>query len=1121
LGGGHYFYERNPFMQTEIHRVFSRGGNHGVVHTSHGNVPVADKDIVYSYDEASHVIEINDFGLSHKTLYRYDQENHRSHETFIREDGHIQQAVEMHWNAIGWLTEVKDARVQVKYHYDAKGNRRATIAAAYWDGKWEPIGEENWYTYNQAGDMLIDRGKLVDGTIKIESEKGTQLNYDAAGRRIEEVTKRDNGEEGKKTLTYKDNNLLNESQYSYYKESDNRVDFDFVSFKFDYDGRVTRRKSLSIADTKPPRSGEVFPHLKTINEKTNYNSNGWVTELHHEKTDGYYPSDNLKNHIEFHLNENGLPKGIKNVVEVHDDGYEDQLEVKYIQFETDKIAESGGKRHRFHGKTSDYKALQVEYDANGHETRIIGDVPDSERSFVTNAEGRIIIKRTAKGRLEHYFYTPDGQPLGHFGDIHQEGDTTRSRPSSINFDLNYHPVDEHFPPPTPSQCVMMPDETFADVAERVYGDRNLADELADANGYSVQDKPVGMTLDVPRLVSTNVHNWQGQYAPYNPAAIIGDLSPDLPMPPKFPPPPPPPQRRKRRNFWNEVLEVVVGTVVMAFAPELGVFLTPVLGGVLGEVLGFGLAGAVSGLASQETAVVLGDQEKISWKQVGQSAVLAMETAGVAHGLNIDLNASSGFVKDIQDGAKLTLGMQAVTFATGQQRHFDWRVTTAALANTVANASANYYFPKSNTSSFSTDFKSNTMRAGLAAAVDEAFMHTPHDSEQLAAQALGTVIGNQMAGQAKQYYADYQAEKQNEAAAKEQFIEDILVMRQKTASTGSTDINLNAVNITTASSFTGKTPTPRNNANDKTHANPTNINKHLEAEKLQKEARLSRAERWKKQNSQVGSWAEKYKKAGSMFLNAESQTSPTKDSSSRSANNLDSASEQLSPFMREVEAFNNTVETYVAPVAGGAMVAAGAVLFGPEILAASVPFGYASMSALGVPAEMMGMAETAIVGGVPAATAAIDKGVQYVEGVVAKVGIFTRKITGTEYIVPGTGFAARSLDDVAVRTKFYHPQLADIPKSVNNKLPFREKSLQTFVLRNEIKMRGRALMSNMRSLRKLPPPLTLKQITRIAYERNLVGDDLWKYIYEGSQRSNRIVDEKLNVINEFTPRKLSP
>jgi filamentous hemagglutinin len=117
-----------------------------------------------------------------------------------------------------------------------------------------------------------------------------------------------------------------------------------------------------------------------------------------------------------------------------------------------------------------------------------------------------------------------------------------------------------------------------------------------------------------------------------------------------------------------------------------------------------------------------------------------------------------------------------------------------------------------------------------------------------------------------------------------------------------------------------------------------------------------------------------------------------------------------------------------------------------------------------------------------------------------------------HIVPGTGHRAYSMSDAEVRV-WYHEQLDAIPSRIDSSLSSEKQALQAFILRNEIKQQARELMSNRALAEELAQNRPLKKLPDIAkraYEENLVGDDFWKYMKDGSIRSNKKVDEALGL-----------
>ena len=298
----------------------------------------------------------------------------------------------------------------------------------------------------------------------------------------------------------------------------------------------------------------------------------------------------------------------------------------------------------------------------------------------------------------------------------------------------------------------------------MYGDKSFANLIADVNGYSKQDRPPpGLILQIPNVVNTNLHNWEGQYPVYNPSAIIGSLYPNMAMPHRAPP------RPKHVSFWHVLVEAMVGAAMIAFAPELAGVMSEIIQGFIGQALGYALAGAASNLVQQSLAIGFGDQTRVSWSAVGQSAALAAGTAGIAKGLGMDLTKGPQFNSLLSSALKnveLSVATQAMGYAIHHEGHFDWGVLLASVANTLANVGAkglNIGPPAFNEAVA-------TASASVASGSIDAMLGKNINSEAIAASALGTFIGNQVAAQAKQYYVDYQAKAENASEFKQEIKE---------------------------------------------------------------------------------------------------------------------------------------------------------------------------------------------------------------------------------------------------------------------------------------------------------------------------------------------------------------
>ncbi|RUR07420.1 transglycosylase SLT domain-containing protein [Legionella sp. km772] len=634
----------------------------------------------------------------------------------------------MKWNDLDWLSEVRDTKMLVKYTQDANGNRRSTIASIFWNGNWDPFGEENWYLYNGANKLTLAKGRKKNDRIQITPGQGYQLIYDVAGRQKLERTLNSEGNEVLKELLYLDNNLLSEIK----TKPGNKIS------KYEYDGKVPRRSLLTT---------ETSQHRSHYNHNSCLDAETFINEADKSISTTSYALNLLGNQER---------QTIKVRNSSGTDGYDELLTTHYAQFDKDKVAQIEATRKRLGGETV-HSDVKVGYDPNGN-TEIILGTNQKPRTFITNSKNRIVQKQQGSDQ-GNYFYTTSDQPLGYFGSI-PEG--LAAKPSHVNFDLDHLPIGEHFSPPTPGSFPVGTEDSFASISERIYGNESFADLIAEANGFSSEDRPpAGLVLTIPNINNSNVHNWTGQYPMYNPAAIIGSLYPNMPIPSRYVHPPIVPHR-SHKKFWQILIQAVASTAVMAFAPEFAGLFTGLLSKFMGEALGFAIAGAASSLVQQEMAIGFGNQSKISLNAIGQNALLAAASTGMAKGLGMDLikhgNKYKNLVQEATKNIEFTLALQGLSFLTGQQRHFEWKVLVASVANTLANVGAKQIelAPPLFNEALA------TASASVASLGIDKTLGNELDLEILAANTLGTFIGNQLAAQAKQRHAEFQARQAEKA-----------------------------------------------------------------------------------------------------------------------------------------------------------------------------------------------------------------------------------------------------------------------------------------------------------------------------------------------------------------------
>ena len=294
-------------------------------------------------------------------------------------------------------------------------------------------------------------------------------------------------------------------------------------------------------------------------------------------------------------------------------------------------------------------------------------------------------------------------------------------------------------------CTVVNGDTFAIIAERMYGDTSFADLIAENNGYRVEDVPqAGLRLQIPNVMRPQ-HNWEGVYPVYNPAAIVGGMYPNMSMPARHMPP-------RYMRFLHILIEAAVYTAIFATGQGLiaGTLEKTILNAIIKQAVSAALGATFAGIAQQETAIVLGDQKEFSWSAVGLGALTAALTAGFSNALKINTTKAadfSSYAHQLVQNIELTIAIQGLSFATGQQDHFNWKEAIASLISTIANVSVNQL-------EMDSEMLSNaltTTSAALATLGVNEIIGGDFNLEATIANALGTVIGNQAAALAKQHY----------------------------------------------------------------------------------------------------------------------------------------------------------------------------------------------------------------------------------------------------------------------------------------------------------------------------------------------------------------------------------
>ncbi|MDO8329297.1 MAG: hypothetical protein Q7T36_02370 [Fluviicoccus sp.] len=565
--------------------------------------------------------------------------------------------------------------------YDAFGNRRkVSLKATASSGV-----EENWYKYDAEGRMTIAEGflnanhEIVMGLYAGKS-KGLSITYDSAGRRATEESFKASlffGDQyQQKRFTYQTNGelLQIDSRINVRGRLNGELRDSSTPYYSGYYNLYTGGLGTYVTTTR------FTPSLLGVTQQLNYNeSSGALVDVQsfYYRGDGKLYLQTTSN-ASMQVTQDNLYGGkyklfaddpVPTRDRIDRDGLQIEYEIRNRVSPGSLSIASTAKYTKYYAwvngsSKDDY--IGVTYTGAGytpggsdfyHSDR--GDLTQVkgaggqvyDRRFTSNADGKMYFRGdyNTAGQLtagQTYFYF-NGNPIANIGTI-----------SGTEFGTEFTSVSDSYPSRTPSSYNINSGDTFASIAQSVWGDSNLGYLIADANGLNLTDNLsalVGRVIDIPNRV-TNIHNDSTVFGVYDPGKIMGDTTPQ----PKAPPPPKP----KKVKWWKKVLIALVSVAAMFI-------FGPIAGSIIGNI------------ASQLTARVLGVTHEFSWKQVGKSFVSAIVSFGVGQFL--------GQFKSIND-----LSNAANSIANNGMRSLSDVATLAksALVNGATSYAADYLANKS-------------------------------------------------------------------------------------------------------------------------------------------------------------------------------------------------------------------------------------------------------------------------------------------------------------------------------------------------------------------------------------------------------------------------------------------
>ncbi|WP_431256770.1 LysM peptidoglycan-binding domain-containing protein [Roseateles chitinivorans] len=587
------------------------------------------------------------------TEYGYDDAGNRTHESYGQIAANSEQVTSVIQASVVQFDELNriartwdgDAKsYDLRYEYDAVGNRRAATST-YWTVT-GATGQQMslWYTYDQMNRFTTTMGSLtMQGTSATDTNgrivrggTGVSIGYDALGQRTSATTTV-NGVDRVETYTYSADGYLEDSLANGVLINRRRNDAS---------GRTLQMKEWKDNGTFYQSTSSVYDADnrlqldKVLDDKNVTRNRSYL----------YYQAGSTDIGTASAGGTGALAKTVfDTVTTTYEYQYWDAAKQTKITSTQQGISGSG--------------VTTFTYNSNGHLREKFDLVANVRRRFMTTAQGVVILREEYRAGatvpLAHRFLYADGHLVGDVGndgkaesqltyveqmaqrELTPEERRKRDRsPVPVNtadFDQNYQPVNSGYPGAASSSYTVRGGDTLSSIAQSVWGDSAMWYMIAEVNGLSGNEAlREGQVLVIPNKV-TNIHNNATTFRPYNPGDAIGRVDPTLPEPP------PPPAAKKGCGGIGVILMVVVAVVVsVVTAGAAAATLGPILAGAVGAAAG--------SAASQLVGMATGNVEKFSWKAVGKAAVSGALSAGIAEGLSA-LADTSAAGQSVQEAAK--------------------------------------------------------------------------------------------------------------------------------------------------------------------------------------------------------------------------------------------------------------------------------------------------------------------------------------------------------------------------------------------------------------------------------------------------------------------------------------
>ncbi len=628
------------------------------------------------------------------------------------------------YDALGRLKTFAEAgtayspAANIAYEYDANGNVRRTTATyrtldQQGNASSYPITTDYWFRYDSMNRLVTDRGVLRGGQIvRGEGGYGTtagqDIQYNAAGERVAVLRTEYTGgyydyywgyyypgsySESRESYVYNAAGRLYEVQQS----SGAAVSGTYDPYTYAYTA-PTYIPSAPVTGTV--RSRFTYDTLGRQIGQTDYEANGYTVAY---SRSAYF--NNKSQLLSDYTSTKKSDGATYQASTSYDYGYGtayalgSALSVSTINYKNNNNAQApdtlttnsyawwdgavqSGIAHK--PNTAQATTYYTNFSYNGLGQLIsayVGDGRPRNVTFRLNAEGQIIRRDEsdnsyANGDPHEVWYRFNGRQLGYTGNhgtsdvsiaasISERGQAAPTGTpgafrngatygaSYADFANSYDPINSYSQGSSGGSYTVRAGDTLQGIAQQIWGDSALWYKLAEANGLSGSASLAqGTTLILPGGVIKSAYN-AGTVEPYDPAKAIGDVTPSTPTPQA--------PKKNKCGVFGQILVAIIAFAITAIIPGPG------------GIIGTALYGAAVSAVSQGIGVLIGAQDRISWKGVALAGI----TAGVGAGIGNIAVAGSKFLGNVVTAAVVNAVTQGIAVAVGLQSKFDWVGVAAA------------------------------------------------------------------------------------------------------------------------------------------------------------------------------------------------------------------------------------------------------------------------------------------------------------------------------------------------------------------------------------------------------------------------------------------------------------